>query len=292
MNAEFAINLLNAIFIGILLGGFYAAVSVGLTVAFGLLDIPYVAHPSFVVLGGYGAIGLGTLGLDPLISGVILAPAFFVVGQGLYRLYHATFERRTADAALRGIIFFFGITFILEAAISIVFGSDLTIVDAWYFGKSLRMGEFRVPLRMVLVCGCGLGMLLVVDVYLNGTFIGRAIKAVAQDQTALRVCGADPIRIKRLAFSIATATASFAGALLVVIGPVEPFLGRVYLGKAFAIAILAGAGSIRGTLIASLVLGVTESIVLATAGTAWVPAVAFALLLVILAVRPQGVFGR
>lgn len=292
MTTAFVFDLLNAILIGILLGGFYAAVSVGLTIAFGLLDIPHVAHPSFVVLGGYGAVVLGTIGLDPIMSGVVLVPVFFAAGHVLHRLYHATFERRTTDAALRGLIFFMGLAFILEVTMTMVFGSDLNTVDAWYFGKSLRFGEFRVPLRMAIVFVCGLTLLAAIEIGFRQTFLGRAIKAVAQDRMALELCGVDPVRIKRLAFSFAAATASFAGALLVVIGPVQPFLGRVYIGKAFAIAILSGAGSIRGTLVAALALGVTENTVLATAGTAWVPAVAFSLLLVVLAVRPQGVFER
>jgi branched-chain amino acid transport system permease protein len=128
--------------------------------------------------------------------------------------------------------------------------------------------------------------------YLSRTFTGRAIKAVAQDQTALALMGADPVRIKQWAFGIATATCAIAGALLIIVGPIEPGMGRLYIGRTFCVAVLAGLGSMSGTLIAGIILGVTESLVLTSLGTSWAPAVAFGLLLIVLAVRPSGLFGR
>lgn len=292
MTPEFAFDLLNALIVGLLLGAFYSSVSVGLTIVFGLLEMPQVAHPAFVVLGGYGAVQLAGLGLDPLIGAFVLAPFFYLAGSLLYRFYDATFESRSNDAATGGLIFFFGLAFVTEVALTFAFGSDLQSVDAWYFGKSLQAGFVRIPLRIVLVGVCGALLLGVIGLFLKRTFAGLAIKAVGQDFAALELCGADATRIKRLAVSLSVATAAFAGALLVIVGPIEPFLGRVYLGKAFTIALLAGGGSIAGTLIAGLILGVVESLVLATAGAAWTPAVAFAMLLLVLAVRPMGLFGR
>jgi branched-chain amino acid transport system permease protein len=128
--------------------------------------------------------------------------------------------------------------------------------------------------------------------YLARSFTGRAIKAVAQDEGALRLMGADPVRIKRWAFGIATATCAIAGALLIIVGPVDPNLDRLYIGRTFCVVVLAGLGSMSGTLVAGLVLGIAESVVLSTVGTAWAPAVAFSILLVVLGVRPAGLFGR
>ena len=292
MTADFAFDLLNALLVGALLGVFYAVVSVGLTIAFGLVDMPQVAHPAFVVLGGYGAIELASLGIDPLVSAFVLAPLFYCVGSLLFRFYNASFETRSMDAGVRGLIFFFGIAFVTEVGVSLIFGSDVKAIDGWYSGRSFHLGAIKIPLRFVVVGGCGAVVLAVIGVFLQRTFVGRAIKAVAQDPLALELCGADATQIRRLAVSLATATSTFAGALLAIVSPIEPFQGRLYLGKAFTIAILAGAGSVRGTLIAGVILGVIESLVLTTVGTAWTPAVAFAMLLAVLAARPQGLFGR
>jgi branched-chain amino acid transport system permease protein len=128
--------------------------------------------------------------------------------------------------------------------------------------------------------------------YLSRTFMGRAIQAVAQDRGALQLMGADPVRIKQWAFGIGIATAAVAGALLIVIGPVEPSVGRQYIGRAFAIVVLGGMGSIQGMLIAALALGVVENMVSTFYGPSWAPAVAFGVLLATLAFRPSGLFGR
>ena len=112
------------------------------------------------------------------------------------------------------------------------------------------------------------------------------------NNTALRLMGADPIRIKQLAFGLSIATAAVAGALLIIIGPVEPSINRQYIGRVFAIVVLGGMGSIAGTWVAALILGVAESIVATFYGPSWAPAVAFGILLITLALRPQGLFGR
>ena len=116
--------------------------------------------------------------------------------------------------------------------------------------------------------------------------------AVSQDQLALQLMAADPIRIKRIAFGISIATASIAGALLIIIQPVEPSVGRDYIGRVFAICVLGGLGSMPGTLIAAMLLGVIESLTSTFYGPSWAPAVAFGFLLLTLAFRPAGLFGR
>ena len=284
--------LVEAVIAGVLLGCFYAAVSVGLSVAFGLLDIPHIAHPAFLVLGAYGVYVLGEHGIDPLLGGIVLIPIFFLLGVAVYRFYHAVFERRGTDAGLRGLAFFFGVAFIVEVALILAFGVDQRMVDAPYIGKGLSLGEFRLPLRMLVSFGVALLLTASLSLYLSTTFTGRAIKAVAQDQTALALMGADPVRIKQWAFGIATGTCALAGALLIVVGPVDPGLGRLYIGRTFCVAVLAGLGSMPGTLAAGIILGVAESVVLTSFGASWAPAVAFGILLLVLAVKPAGLFGR
>ena len=137
-----------------------------------------------------------------------------------------------------------------------------------------------------------LAILGAAQLFLKRTFIGRAILGVAQDPTALRLMGADPVRLKRIAFAISIALAGAAGALLLVLEPVEPSIGREFIGRVFAIAVLGGMGSLPGTWIAAVMLGVIENLTSIFAGASWAPAVAFGFLLLTLAVRPSGLFGR
>lgn len=284
--------LLEAMVFGVLLGCFYAAVSIGLSVSFGLLDVPHVAHPAIMVFGSYCTYLLGGLGLDPILAGVLLMPPFFLLGMAVYRFYYETFEKRGADAGVRGIAFFFGLALIIEVGLILAFGVDQRTVEAAYIGKAVTVGDMRIPLRFVVAFGVALALMLALMLYLSKTFTGRAIKAVAQDEPALRLMGADPVRIKQWAFGIATGASALAGAMLIIIGPVEPGLDRVYIGRTFAVVVLAGLGSMTGTLAAGLILGISESIVLMHFGASWAPAVAFGLLLIVLGVRPQGLFGR
>ena len=289
----FSLDLLfEALIFGVLLGGFYAAVSMGLSVSFGLLDVPHVAHPAVMVFGSYITYLLAGLGLDPILAGVLLTPLFFVVGVLLYRFYYETFERRGTEAGVRGLAFFFGIAFIIEIGLILVFGVDQRSVQAGYIGTSLELGDYRIPYRMLVAFAVAIVLTVALTLYMSKTFTGRAIKAVAQDEPALRLMGANPVRIKQWAFGIATAVSVVAGAMLIVVGPVEPAMDRVYIGRTFCVVVLAGLGSMTGTLVAGLILGIAESIVLMFFGASWAPAVAFGLLLLVLGIRPQGLFGR
>jgi branched-chain amino acid transport system permease protein len=283
--------LLDAVVIGVLLGCFYAAVSLGLSISFGLLDVPHLAHPAFLVSASYGVFLLNDrYDIDPLLAGLLITPLLFVFGIAAYRLYYETFEKRGSDADVRGIAFFFGIAFIIEVLIILQFGVDQRSVTASYIGKAWRIGE--IPFRLVVAFVVAVGLTSLLTLYLSRTFMGRAIRAVAQDQEALRLMGANPVRIKQWAFGIATAVLGIAGALLIIVAPVDATLDRTYIGRTFCIVVMAGLGSMTGTLVAAIILGVTETIVLTLFGASWAPAISFAMLLGVLAVRPQGLFGR
>ena len=284
--------LVSALVAGVLLGGFYAAVTVGVSISFGILDIVNIAHPAFIILGSYIAYIVNQrLGVDPIVVSIVVLPAFYALGALIYQVYHLSFEKRGQDA-LRGLAFFFGILFITEVGLILVFGVDFRYVEAAYIGPTLRLGSVDLPLRLLIPCLLSLVLLAGLQFFLSKTFIGRAIMAVSQDQLALQLMGADPVRIKRIAFAISIATCSIAGACLIIIQPVEPSVGREYIGRIFAICVLGGLGSLPGTLIGAILLGIIESITSTFYGPSWAPAVAFGLLLLTLAMRPAGLLGR
>lgn len=288
MTALFA----NALVSGLLLAGFYAAVSVGIAISFGMLDVVNIAHPAFVLLGSYAASWANAaLGVDPIVCAVALSPAFFALGLVLYRLYHASFERRGRER-LRGLAFFFGVLFVTEVGLILAFGVDYRSVSTRYADVTWRVGAVDLPLRLFVPFAASLAMTLGIQALLSRTFFGRAVLAVGQDPLALQLMGVDPIRVKQVAFGLSVATAGVAGALLIVIQPVQPSLGREYIGLVFAVAVLGGLGSIGGTVVAAVVLGVASSFTSTFFGPSWSPAVSFGMLLLALAVRPSGLLGR
>src|SRR5437879_1190965 len=172
----------NALVAGLLLGGFYAAVTVGVSVSFGILDIVNIAHPGFIILGSYIAYIVNTwLGIDPILIGIAALPAFYALGAVTYQVYYVSFEKRGQDA-LRGLAFFFGLLFITEVTLILVFGVDYRYVEAAYIGPTLHLGFIDLPWRMLVPCLVALTLFAALQLFLTKTFIGRAIMAVAQDQ--------------------------------------------------------------------------------------------------------------
>src|SRR6202050_1039988 len=144
--------LINAVVSGILIGGFYAAVTSGVSLSFGILDIVNIAHPAFIILGSYVAyIVNSTLGIDPILTAIIATPAFYVLGAGIYQIYYVSFEKRGQES-LRGLAFFFGLLFITEVLLVLYFGVDYRYVEAPYIGMTWHVGFLDIPLRILVPC--------------------------------------------------------------------------------------------------------------------------------------------
>src|SRR5579863_4250060 len=159
--------LLNAIVSGLLLGGFYAAVTAGVSISFGILDIVNIAHPAFIILGSYIAyIVNAKLGIDPIVSSVIVAPAFYTLGAAIYQVYYVSFEKRGQEA-LRGLAFFFGLLFITEVSLVLYFGVDYRYVDAPYIGPTLHFHMLDIPLRILVPFLVSLLMMAVLQLVLT-----------------------------------------------------------------------------------------------------------------------------
>jgi branched-chain amino acid transport system permease protein len=286
--------LFNAIVSGLLLGGFYAAMSLGLSISFGMLDIVNITHPAMIVLGAYLAWWLhGAFGLDPIASAFLMAPFFIILGIAIYRLYYDRFERDAGGGdSLRGLAFFFGLLFIVEMVLILAFGVDYRNVNTPYTDVSLNLGFVNLPYRLLIPFLLSVTLLLLIREFFRRTYFGRAVSAVAQDPLALQLMGVDPVKVKGYAFGLSLAVAGFSGAMLIIIQSVQPAGGREYIGLVFAVVVLGGMGNLMGTLFAAMILGIAESMTSTFAGPSWAPAVSFGLLLLTLAFRPQGIFGK
>jgi len=257
-----------------------------------MLDIANLAHPAFVILGSFCVYVLNQRwGIDPLIAAILITPFFFVLGAGLYGVYHYSFERR-GEEGLRGLAFFFGILFITEVALILGFGVDYRFVQAFYIDATLHFGFIDLAWRTLVPCIVAFIMIGALQLFMSRTYIGRAILAVSQDSLALRLMSINPNRVKLIAFSLSLATAALGGALLIIIQPVEPSIGRDYIGRVFAIVVLGCMGSFPGMLCAGLLLGIAESLTATFYGPSWAPAVSFGILLLTLAFRPACILGR
>src|SRR5438034_994772 len=233
--------LANAIIAGLLLGGFYAALSVGISISFGMLDVVNIAHPGFIILGSYIAYIVNErMGIDPIVVSILVSPLFFILGMLLYRIYYLCFEKRGQES-LRGLAFFFGILFITEVALVLIFGVDYRMVQTAYSETTWRLGFVDFPMRLVVPFLVSMTMVIGVQLFLTHTFFGRAVLAVAQDQLALRLMGLNPFRVKELAFALSIATAS-AGASQFI--PNDYYFSAAYTVLQFVI--LATAWNILG----------------------------------------------
>jgi len=283
--------LLNAIVTGILLGSVYASLALGLGITFGILHIPNIAHPTLVVAGAFFVYTLAQWGLDPIVAAVIGLVPFYLLGVVLYAFYSAVFERKGGANVLQSLTLFFGLSLVIEILLSLGFGSELKSVSVSYVGSSFKLGVLTVPYRLLIPALFAPVTIAAVWLYLSRTSSGTAIRAVAHEERALSIAGLNPASVKRHAFGIATATAVIAGAALIMVGPIEPFAGRYQIGRVFAIVVLAGMGSIPGSLVIAIIIGIAEALVSSYLNPSWSPGVAFAILLLGLALRPQGLFG-
>jgi len=160
-----------------MLGCFYAAVALGLSIAFGQLDIVNIAHPTFVIFGSYVAYIINeNYGIDPVLIGVVFLPAFFLLGMVLYRAYYYSFER-TGQESLSGLAFFFGLMFIIEVLLILTYGVDYRLVAAPYIGKTWHLGYVDFPLRMAVPAVVSIIMTGLVVLFMSKTFMGKAIQA-------------------------------------------------------------------------------------------------------------------
>src|SRR5471032_3640350 len=161
--------LINAIVAGLLLGCFYAAVTAGVSISFGMLDIVNIAHPAFIILGSYIAYFFNiNFGIDPILVSIIALPAFYALGMAVYQVYYQSFEKRGQES-LRGLAFFFGLLFVTEVSLILVFGVDYRYVEAAYIGPSIHIGIIDMPLRMVVPCCAALALFAGIQLFITRT---------------------------------------------------------------------------------------------------------------------------
>lgn len=280
--------------LGILVGGLYGLAAAGLSLVFGVLRVLNVAHGDLIMLGGYAAFWLfSLLGLDPFLSLLAVVPASLVIGVVLYTgLFGAVVRFPDETRIKNSLLVSFGLALSIHALAVKLWTADERSITTSYGGDVLTVASLAVPKVRLLSLILAFVLIALVHVLLTRWRWGQAIRATAEDWQAALLVGIDVRRAYLLAFAIGTALAGAAGTLVSIGYSVSPSIGLEWSLKALIVVVLAGLGSMMGTFVAGLVLGLAEAASAAAFGGPYREVVGLVIILTILIARPQGMFGR
>ena len=275
---------------GIVLGGLYAAIAAGFSLVWGVLNVINILHGTFIVLGSYVAFFLYAYGgVHPFLAIVPAAAVLFALGWVL----QAVFINRVITApVLITLTLTFGLDLVLNNAMLVAFTADYRKLTRDPPLGVLSLGPVTVPLDRRVAMALALALTVMLFLVLSRSRVGRAIVAVRMDREAAALMGVDVHRIYAITFGIGALMAGAAGALLAIIFPISPIASTSYLGKAFVVCVLGGLGSVPGAMVGGLALGVVESFGALAFGPEHASTLSFALLILMLVVRPTGLMGR
>jgi branched-chain amino acid transport system permease protein len=283
-------DILTPVIMGIMLGGLYALIALGLSLLFGVMKLINLAHGDFVVLGSYFSYGILTyLGLDPILSLIITLPVMFGLG---YLIQKYLMSRAFAVSSDTALIIAFGISLIIQNANQIAWTPLSRGLNTSYSQASFFIGSMQFPLIYLLDLIAGILVMLLLREFLTRTYLGRAITAASQDKRAAQLMGINTNRVHGYAFAIAMASTAVGGVFLGMTFPFTPTSGISFLTIAFGTVIIGGLGSMWGTFLGGIILGVMQTLGGYFFGPASQMLVVYLIVLVILAIRPQGLFGR
>ncbi len=270
---------------GMMLGGFYALLGLGMTMVLGIVGITNLAHGEFVVLGAYLSTLLAqALHVDPLLTLLVAAPAMFFLGWALQAGLINRVIFRGKEASL---LVTFGVSIILQDAMLLLFSADARHTSSSYGLLTLHLGPLDLSLINLILMGISILCFLLFHVFLNYSWMGRAIRAVSDDPDAARLSGAHVNRVYAVALGISLMFAAIAGLCVGLKWTYYPNSGSHYLLISFIVVVIGGMGSVAGTFLAGLLFGLAQVI----GGANYGLLISYLLLLLILAIRPKGLLG-
>ena len=279
-------RLIEALVSALMVAGLYASASYGLALIYGVMKIINLANAGTLMLGAFTTWALWQwTGLDPIVSVVLVAPLFF----GLGALIEVVLVRRVSgQPPIVSLLLLFGVWLVMQSVAYIVFGGDTRGVVPAYVQATFNVGGVVISITRLAVFLAGIAILVALELFLRRSFLGRAIRALAQDRDACALVGVDTQRVSMIAFGLGTALAGVAGSLLTLIFSFDPDFGRVLQLKSFTIIVLGGLESILGVAFASFVLALAENLTVTLSKPALENLVSFVVLVVVLVVMPGG----
>ncbi len=283
----------NLVF-GLFIGSNYGVAAAGLSLVFGVLRVLNVAHGELLMLGGYTSFWLfNLLGIDPFISVIISGPILLALGVALHRGLFVFVERLDEETRFKySLLVSFGLGLILQNLAQWAWTADERSVNTAYAGGSLLLFGLVFPYTRLAALALGCLAILALDRLLQATFIGKSIRATAEDWRAAALAGINIRRTYLITFAVGAALAGVAGSMVSIGSSIAPTLGAAWTLKALVVIVLAGMGNIVGAFGAGLLLGAAESVSTYVFGSVWREVVGLVLFLLVLLVRPQGLFGR
>ncbi|MBN1101823.1 MAG: branched-chain amino acid ABC transporter permease [Deltaproteobacteria bacterium] len=285
------LSYLDAVISGILLGGLYGVVGVGLSMVFGIMRQVNLAHGEFMVLSSYfSLLFLQVIGLHPIITLFLVLPIMFAVG---YLVQTFLFNRVMQKEMEPFLIISFGLSIILQNILLLVFTPDARSLKTELAVKSVDLfGVLQVPVVQLINFAAGLFVLFLLHQFMKRTYLGWAIHAASEDLSGAKLMGINPKRVYSLAMGIAALTAGISGVLVGMTFTFYPHSGTQYLIIAFGVVIVGGLGSIHGTFLGGMVLGISQLLGGRLLGPGFQLLSGYLILVVVLTVRPQGILGR
>jgi branched-chain amino acid transport system permease protein len=281
--------LAQAVVNGLLIGGVYALVSIGVTLIFGVVKIVNFAQGEFVMIGMYISFFLATyLGVDPLLSLFVSMPVLFVTG---LLIQHFLIRRVLALGDMPQIFLTFALSLLLVNLALLLFTANYRTVETPYSYSAIHIGPIYIAVAKLIAFAVAMALSAALWVFLRSTDLGKAMRAAAQNPDVAMLMGINPDRVFAVAVGIALALAGAAGSLLMPFYPAYPMVGQVFVLMAFVAVVLGTLGNVAGALIASLMMGVAESLGIQFVGADSGLIVVFLMLLLTLALRPNGLFG-
>jgi len=280
----------QSLVLGVLLGGLYALLAAGLTLYFGVMRVVMIAHSAFLILAAYLAWYFHEVTeLDPLLSLPITVPVFFAAGVAMQRLLLA--RLRPATRTMMSVLLTFSIALIIEGGLGYVFTGTQHRIQLGYSGTSLELFGARVAVVKLIAFALAAAALLALYLVMMKSRFGQALRATIQHPEAARLIGIQTERVAGYGFGLGLATAAIGGTALALDSTIYPSLHWRWIGPLMAIIVVGGLGSVPGTAIAAMVLGMLMSLLQIPLGTTWAQTVFYLALFATLAIRPQGFFG-
>jgi branched-chain amino acid transport system permease protein len=275
---------------GILLGGLYAVMALGLALVWGVLNIVNLAHGAFIMLGGYAAWHLYRLaGIDPFLGLPLVAVAMFALG---YALQRGLLNLVVRAPMFNTLLITFGLEVVITYCAQLAFSADFRTINPPYAGSNVALGAVTLPIARLLAFGVALALTIGMWLFLLHTRLGRAIRATAQNLIAARLYGVEPRHLYAVTFGLGIALAGMSGALYGTVSQINPYIGATLTAKSFAISIIGGLDNPLGVIVGGLFLGVVESLTTLYVGPTYADVASFGILVFVLVVRPSGLLGR
>jgi branched-chain amino acid transport system permease protein len=283
-------QLIQTIVLGLLLGGVYALLASGLTLIFGVMDVINVAQGALIILAAFMTWALwNETSLDPLLGVLVMTPAMFVIGFGIYL---ATIRWIQGKPASTSVILTFGLALVIEGVMGWVWTPTLHRATPDYFNQSFTIGDIYLRKAQVYGCAIAIGVLAILYVILRVTWLGRAIRAVSANISSAKLVGVNPRTVAALTFAIGVATTGAGGSIAAVLYPFLPASHYQWISRLLGIIVLGGMGSLPGAVVGALLLGVAETMTQTYISPQWATMVPWVVIMLVLLLRPQGLMGQ